>query len=190
MPSATPGRRTRAPGARHDDSALVQAAAQRSWNTERVAALLASPRRGLDFLTAGTSGRPVESLFDAMALPGLDSRLLLDIRATPFSRHVPAWNHGAVEAAARTRGVEYRHRPDLGVPSAVRRAHLGPDADLGGLFGWYDRHVLTEAALTELRPLLDARPVLLCTELSPLHCHRGRLAIALERRFSARSLDV
>ncbi|MDE1820031.1 MAG: DUF488 domain-containing protein [Euryarchaeota archaeon] len=169
---------------------LAQSVAQRAWNLRRFDALVASGRKVFDFTSAGSSGRTPAELCDQLALPILDCRLVVDIRDTPFSVHTPSWNQPILRKIVEDRGLEYVHRPDLGVPPAVREPFKSGKVGPSALFHWYDTQVATPDKLQEVRPLLTRHPLFLCTELAPTLCHRHRLALALERALDLVSLDV
>ena len=189
-PSSSTGAEAAEPVPDRGDSALAQAAARQRWNLVRIERLLRASRSRFDFTTAGSSGRrPADLLGAARRLP-FDAAVLVDARDAPFSRHTPDWNGPALRRTAEDHGLEYLHRPDLGVPREVRRELAAGTIDLPGLHAWYDREVATPARIGELRPLLARRPIFLCTELSPVHCHRSRLAVALERTLDVVSFDL
>ena len=170
--------------------ALVQASAQREWNLPRLSSLVAARKPSFDFLTAGSSGRTPDVLLDQAGLPAFRVGLLIDIRATPFSRHTPLWNRTALESRVRSRGIEYRHRPDLGVPSEVRNHVRETAGSYGDLFSWYDDRLAATGVLESLDDVRSRHPLFLCTELGPTFCHRHRLALQLEKRWNAISFDV
>jgi uncharacterized protein (DUF488 family) len=185
------GAKARSPTAsKKEVSPLVQAVAQMDWNLGRLQRLVAARKDSFDFATAGSSGRRPDDLLAALAAPVFRSRMLVDIRAEPTSRHTPDWNQRSIEERARARRIEYVHRPELGVPSEIRRRLATGDLSYGELFEWYDRHVVSGANLEALRPMMTEHPVFLCTELSPTFCHRNRLAAALERAFGLLSFDI
>ena len=199
--AATPGRRGRpetggeASGGTHstprrEDSTLVQAVAQRGWNVERLARWDRGSKVPFAFTTAGSSGRRPAELIEVARMPLFGARLVIDCRETPFSQHTPEWNRDALRDAVLGSGMEYVHRPDLGVPRTVRKTASGTPAELAEIFRWYDREVATEATVRTLAPILEKRPILLCTELSPRHCHRSRLALAIESLLEVNSYDI
>ena len=171
-------------------SPLLQASAQRDWNLPRLSLLVGRRKASFDFLTAGSSGRTPHALLDQSALPVFGVGAWIDIRATPFSRHTPLWNKAALEPLVRSRGIDYRHRPDLGVPSEVRNRFRRAERTYADLFSWYDDWISSEATLESLDDLRARRPLFLCTELGPTFCHRHRLALRLEKRWSALSFDL
>lgn len=152
--------------------------------------LALSDRRTFGFTTAGSSGRTPRELLDLLPSPVLACQVVVDIRAQPTSLHTPAWNKPTLARAVEARGLQYVHRPDLGVPKEVRAAYHAGKMTPPAFFAWYDQQVATKERVGELRALLPSRPLFLCTELSPTQCHRHRLALALERATGAVSFDV
>ena len=171
-------------------SLLVQSVAQRSWNIDRIFRLTSSKRACFDFTTAGSSGRDPTSLLDLMKSPLFDSRLIVDIRASPFSQHTPSWNRPTLSSLASSEGIEYLHMPDLGVFSDMRKKLASGELSHEELFDWYDRNVATDQRLVELGTLVRRRPLFLCTEHGPTYCHRHRLALAFERKYGLVSYDI
>lgn len=169
---------------------LVQASAQKEWNLPRLSSLVGARRPSFDFLTAGSSGRTPEALLDQAQLPVFRVGALIDIRATPFSRHTPLWNRTALEPRVRSHGLEYLHRPDLGVPSEVRNRFRTAGSSYADLFSWYDDRLASEPVLASLDEVRSRHPLFLCTELGPTFCHRHRLALGLEKRWNAISFDL
>jgi uncharacterized protein (DUF488 family) len=188
--TGAPGPAARAPRRATEVTVLAQASVQRAWNAERLTRLLARRGRAFDFLTAGSSGRSPSDLMALAELAPFRSRLLVDIRANPQSLHTPEWNDRRLAATLARKGWEYLPRPDLGVPAELRqRLHRG-EIGYDRFFAWYDRHVATREALRTLEELLPRRPILLCTELGPIFCHRHRLARALEAAYGGTSWDL
>ena len=181
---------TRAPSKKKAISPLVQLAGQREWNLQRLAKLVSSGRPAFDFTTAGSSGKSPEVLLNLLALPVFKTGLVIDIRANPSSQHTPLWNKPSVQSIVKGRGLDYIHRPDLGVPREIRNQLVHELMSYPAFFEWYDSHVATEAAVESLREFLPRRPLFLCTELGLTYCHRHRLALAVEKRFDMVSFDV
>lgn len=181
---------TRTPRKKKEISPLVQLAGQREWNLQRLTKLVSSGRPAFDFTTAGSSGKTPEVLLNLLALPVFKTGLVVDIRANPSSQHTPLWNKTSIQSLVRGCGLEYVHRPDLGVPREVRNQLVGEHPSYSAFFEWYDSHVATDLAVEGLRELIPRRPLFLCTELGPTYCHRHRLALAVEKRFNLVSFDV
>lgn len=171
-------------------SPLVQLAGQREWNLQRLAKIVSSGRPTFDFTTAGSSGKSPEVLLNLLSLPVFKTGLVVDIRANPSSQHTPLWNKPSVQAIVKGCGLDYIHRPDLGVPREIRNQLVHGLMSYPAFFEWYDAHVATEAAVEGLRELITRHPLFLCTELGLTYCHRHRLALAVEKRFDMISFDV
>lgn len=157
---------------------------------ERLSALVASGSSVFDFTTAGSSGKSPESLLRFLAFPVFQTRVIVDIRANPTSQHTPHWNKGSISDIARKQGVEYVHRPDLGVPVTIRSQLHHEQLAYPDFFAWYDANVAVDTHIGSLKEILSKHPVFLCTELGPTFCHRHRLALALEKRFGLVSFDI
>lgn len=171
-------------------SPLVQLAGQREWNLQRLAKLVSSGRPAFDFTTTGSSGKSPETLLNLLSLPVFKTSLVVDIRANPSSQHTPLWNKSSVQVMVKGRGLDYIHRPDLGVPREIRNQLVQGLMSYPAFFEWYDTNVATEAAIGGLRELIPRHPLFLCTELGLTYCHRHRLALAMEKRFDLISFDV
>jgi uncharacterized protein (DUF488 family) len=150
-----------------------QAASKSRWNETRSAA-------GADFYTIGYSGRTADALVDTLEAHGV--RTLVDVRQMPASMHRPDVSKTRLRDLVESRGLSYVHRPELGVPKAIRSKAAAGDRE--AIWRWYDRHVV--------RAYIDADPAaflksvaspmaLMCVELDPHECHRHRLSLALER---------
>src|SRR5690348_2303264 len=105
--------------------------------------------------------------------------LVIDVRSSPHSRHVPQFNAGHLNAALRAAGIAYRHLPELGGKPrdpALRLADGSPD---------YARIAASPAFNSAIEIVLQEagsrRVVLLCAEGDPTHCHRERLIAAVLR---------
>ncbi len=181
---------TGVPPKKKEISPLVQLAGQREWNIPRLAKLVASGRPTFDFTTAGSSGKSPEVLLNLLAFPVFKTGVVVDIRANPSSQHTPLWNKPSVQSIVKGRGLDYIHRPDLGVPREIRNQLVHGLMSYVAFFEWYDARVATEAAVEGLRELIPKHPLFLCTELGLTYCHRYRLALAVEKRFDTISFDV
>lgn len=160
---------------------LAQVASQRAWNYPRLGRLLWEGKQTFDFTTAGTSGRNPKELLETIRQAPFLTAVVVDVRATPYSRYRSTWNTGNVKRGCEGVGIAYEHLPILGVP-AEQRGHLHTgEMTYAQFFQWYDSTVLTEANLSRVRELLPQRPLLLCTELGPTYCHRHRIALVLEK---------
>ena len=124
--------------------------------------------------TAGYEGWQVDGFVNLLLRRGIKS--LIDVRANPISRCYGF--HGRTLARiCRRLGIQYRHLPQLGVPSSWR-VELNDPADFDRLFQRYVTQVLEhrEDVLTDLGEIMSSVPsALVCYESDPRFCHRSRL---------------
>ena len=130
--------------------------------------------------TAGYEGRSVDAFLNGLLRAGV--KRVVDVRHNPVARRYGF--HG--KTLARLCGkldFDYRHFPELGVPSRQRR-DLSTKADYDSLLARYEgttlkreHHTVREVA----RLAADTASVLICTEADPSRCHRSRLAEAVSR---------
>jgi uncharacterized protein (DUF488 family) len=121
-------------------------------------------------LTVGHSNHDWPPFLDLLRGAGVTA--VADVRSSPYSRRLPEYNRGALEAALRQNGLAYVYLGDLlgGRPA---------DPDLYDPEGWadYARVRRTAAFRRGLdRLLLGAERyavAMLCAEEDPLDCHRG-----------------
>jgi hypothetical protein len=171
----------------------VQLRNQRKWNEDRLnrAFLRNRPTRFFDFLTAGTSNRRPEELVDTMKREVFSCKRLVDVRSNPNSRHTPYWNKNQISNLLRDRGIDYLHKPELGVPTSIRKQLNSGSISYTEFFSWYDSNVLSQASLDEVANLVqNSSLVFLCTEVGPEFCHRHRIALKLESLFGYISYDL
>lgn len=137
------------------------------------------PRRAKPAVyTAGYEGKSVDAFFNALLLHGIDA--LIDVRANPSSRKYGFSKRRLSKLCGRL-DIEYRHMPNLGVPSSARTS-LGSYASYQRLLSWYECSMLPQhgAAVEELGGLMGQKPsVLVCVEADIECCHRSRLAKAV-----------
>jgi uncharacterized protein (DUF488 family) len=134
--------------------------------------------------TIGHSNHPPATLLDLLAQH--DIRLLVDVRSSPYSRHVPHFDREALGNALRARAIEYLFLGDL----LGGRAEGTQFYDAAGHV-LYDRVAQSPPFRRGIDRLLEAigtsRLALLCGEEDPTDCHR-RLLIA--RVLRDRDVDV
>jgi uncharacterized protein (DUF488 family) len=173
---------------------LAQATEQGKWNIERLNR--AYSKKGLDrplfdFVTVGSSGKRPEEVIGALRLPVFGCDVLVDVRFTPYNQYVPTWNENNLKALSKATGLEYVHRPELGVPKEVRDEIKNGKMSDGQFYEWYDKVVLTGTQADYLKEVVKKhRPAFLCTELGPVFCHRHRIAVFLERELGLVGYDV
>lgn len=136
--------------------------------------------------TAGYQGRSVDAFFNDLLQRGI--RVVLDVRANPVSRKY-GFSGLRLGELCKKLGLEYRHLPNLGIPS-TERASLDDFASYQRLLNRYER-VLLPGRLPEVKEmgrLMCREPaVLMCVEKDVRCCHRSRLADAVA---TAASLEV
>jgi uncharacterized protein (DUF488 family) len=134
------------------------------------------PASGSRLLTSGYQGRSLEAL--VRRLRSRDVRLLVDVREIARSRR-PEFNQTRLAAALERAGIRYRHAPELGSPSTMRRA-LYASGDFERFAGLYLAYVrrwrLDEfASLTRL-VRREGTVCILCYENDATACHRHIVA--------------
>lgn len=128
--------------------------------------------------TAGYEGRSVDAFFNDLLKRGID--VLVDVRANPVSRKY-GFSGLRLGEFCKKLGLEYRHVPSLGIPSA-ERAGLNGFASYQRLLKRYEEAMLPEqsAEVEGVGRLMQRHPsVLVCVEKDVRCCHRSRLAEAV-----------
>ncbi len=131
--------------------------------------------------TAGYQRLSIDGFLNGLLRAGIQR--LIDVRNNPVSRRF-GFHRSTLDRICRWLGIDYRHIPELGVPSAVRQ-DLDSQAAYEAFFQAYETRVLTTQAerLATVAELLREKPsILVCMEAAPLRCHRSRLAAYLETR--------
>jgi uncharacterized protein (DUF488 family) len=121
-------------------------------------------------LSVGHSNHDWPRFLDLLRGAGVTA--VADVRSSPYSRRLPEYNRGALEAALRANAVAYVYLGDLlgGRPA---------DRDLYDPEGWADYARIRRTASFRRgidRLLLGAARytvAMLCAEEDPLDCHRG-----------------
>ena len=155
-------------------SMAVQLSNKDDWNSDR-------DRVSSDFFTIGYSGRSPEAFFAELS----DAHVvtLVDVRVNPVSMYKPQFSKRNLAAALNENGIDYVHRPDLGVPREVRALSM-ETGSRQVIWDWYDDEVVPSFAsrsLHEFFNFADHPVALMCTEADPTSCHRHRLSVAFER---------
>lgn len=142
----------------------------------------AKPKAHLELASIGYEGRSLENYLNALIRDGIT--VLCDVRKNPVSRKY-GFSKATLEAACKGIDIEYRHYPQLGIPSEERR-ELNCQADYDQLFDWYEKTVLPQQAniVSELSNLVSTGcgVALTCFEANPAQCHRTRVLAAIEQR--------
>jgi uncharacterized protein (DUF488 family) len=131
--------------------------------------------------TAGYEGKSVDAFFNHLLKNGI--RLIIDVRANPVSRRY-GFSKRQFSEIARRLGLEYRHMPDLGIPSKYR-VDLSDFDSYQRLLKKYEQEMIPKLGdeIDEVGKLMVETPaVLVCVEKDVRCCHRSRLADAISRK--------
>ena len=136
---------------------------------------------GPALFTIGYEGDSVDGYLERLIRHGV--KLLCDVRRNPLSRKT-GFSKGQLSSYCAKVGIEYRHLPELGIPSH-RRQELNTLADYQALFADYRQEDLPKAkpAIEELGTLLSqyGRIALTCFEKEHQCCHRHCVADEMQR---------
>ncbi len=128
----------------------------------------------LAIYTVGYQGLLVDGLLDLLLRRGI--RVLADVRRNAVSRRY-GFHRGTLRDLCAKLGIEYRHLPELGVPSAWR-AELSEDGDVARLMDRYECEILERQVddVGHAAMCAAAAPTaFLCMEADARQCHRSRL---------------
>ena len=142
------------------------------WNDSR-------SKTSADFYTVGYSRRTASDF--VVALVESEVQTLIDIRFTPLSQFKPEFSKSNLARLMAGAGIEYLHRPDLGVPRDIRAKAIGYRTRRR-IWNWYDQHVASPfgSNLDQFFNWANHPVALMCTEYDPTACHRHRLSQVLE----------
>lgn len=125
--------------------------------------------------TAGYEGLQIDAFLHRLIRAGIER--LIDVRSNPTARRF-GFHKSTLTNLCGQVGIEYRHVPELGIPSA-RRAGLDVTVDRGNLFEWYRREHMPGHTnkIKEVARWIGEKPsVLVCMEAFACDCHRSPLA--------------
>lgn len=131
--------------------------------------------------TIGYEGTSVDSFLHALIRHGIVR--LIDVRNNPVSRKY-GFSRPRLSGLLERIGVEYIHRGELGIPSRQRKNLQRPEQFLA-LFDGYETGILAnnKESVEEVSAFISEKAsALLCFELDPQMCHRGRLADEVAHR--------
>ena len=132
--------------------------------------------RHLSLVCIGYEGRSIENYFNALIKSGIG--VLCDVRKNPISRKY-GFSRSTLFELCEGCGIEYRHHPELGIPS-LERQNLNCQKDYNELFAKYEKTILPSAhsVVEEIVSWVQqGRGVALtCFEANPAQCHRTRVA--------------
>lgn len=140
------------------------------------------PKECVALASIGYEGRTFENYLNALIRNGI--RVLCDVRKNPISRKY-GFSKSTLQNACDGIGIEYRHYPELGIPSH-ERTDLRYQEDYDELFARYEKTVLPNVGDTLdviTRLVEDEQCVALtCFEANPAQCHRTRLLNEISKR--------
>ncbi|HUS46500.1 MAG TPA: DUF488 domain-containing protein, partial [Phycisphaerae bacterium] len=131
--------------------------------------------------TVGYEGWLADGFLNALLRAGI--RCVVDVRHNPTSRRYGFHKSTLAKLCAEV-GIDYDHRPELGIPPEHRRS-LRSNDDYEKLFEQYETDTLPRqaAALQAVAGVMGSKPTaLMCAEADPERCHRSRLARAIAER--------
>jgi uncharacterized protein (DUF488 family) len=125
--------------------------------------------------TIGYEGLSISSFIDKLLAN--DICVLIDVRNNPLSRK-PGFSKTAFRNHLENAGIIYKHIPELGVPSALRR-NLTTKDSYQALFDYYEREILAyNLDYVEKIKAITAqflRVALTCFEADYHTCHRHKI---------------
>lgn len=131
--------------------------------------------------TIGYEGRSLENFLNALLRGGIT--VLCDVRKNPISRKY-GFSKRTLASACHGLGISYEHVPALGIASSKRR-NLKTRSDYDRLFADYEKTVLPlqTASLQKISEWISIgkNVALTCYENSKDMCHRGKVALSLEK---------
>ena len=142
----------------------------------------ARPTERIPLASIGYEGRTFENYLNALIRNGIN--VLCDVRKNPISRKY-GFSKSTLKNACEGLGIEYRHFPELGIPS-YERTDLRCQSDYDDLFARYEKTVLPNQreTLDVLARLVEVNGgvALTCFEADPKQCHRTRIINAIKRK--------
>ena len=137
------------------------------------------PPSRIPLASIGYEGRSIENYFNALIKS--DIGVLCDVRKNPISRKY-GFSRSTLSELCEGCGIEYRHYPQLGIPSWERQ-NLNCQDDYDALFSRYEKEVIPNAQkeIEEISGLVRSGMcvALTCFEANPAQCHRTRVLNAV-----------
>ncbi len=142
----------------------------------------ARPTEKQPLASIGYEGRTFENYLNSLIRNGI--KVLCDVRKNPISRKY-GFSKSTLQNACAKICIEYRHFPELGIPS-YERTDLRYQSDYDDLFARYEKTVLPNhcETLDVLARLVETNVgvALTCFEANPAQCHRTRVLNAITNR--------
>jgi uncharacterized protein (DUF488 family) len=140
--------------------------------------------------TVGHSTHPIEEFIELLQAHSIAQ--LIDVRKIPRSRRNPQFNTEALASSLSSKGIVYKHMPELGGMRHARRDSINT-AWRNASFRGYADYMQTPEFQAALQALIGlaagARTAIMCAEAVPWKCHRSLIGDALLAR-GVRVLDI
>lgn len=137
-------------------------------------------------LTSGYQGESLENFVSKLVAARID--VLVDVRTFASSRK-PGFSKRALEQALQSRGIDYMHMPQLGMPRHLLRQRHELSDNTPILDAYDDLLPEWGEHLDSLMTYMHGkRSCLMCFEADEQQCHRSRLACYLQARYPEISL--
>lgn len=133
------------------------------------------PRAKCAVYTTGYEGLQIDGFLNILVQNGIWQ--VIDVRGHPVSRRY-GFHKSTLSKLCGRLDIEYRHVPELGIPSESRAALLRP-SDNEQMLDDYENTILPahkEAVSRIANWVRTKASVLVCMEADPRLCHRSRLA--------------
>lgn len=130
--------------------------------------------------TVGYQQKSVDGFLASLLTQGIGC--IIDVRSNPVSRNYGFAGRTLAALAAKL-GLQYRHFPQLGIPSLERKAITSEDG-YNALFAAYRKKVLVRESdsMSQVAFLMQGTPAaLLCYEADASCCHRSHLANGISK---------
>lgn len=136
------------------------------------------PRAKCAVYTTGYEGLQIDGFLNILVQKGIWQ--VIDVRGHPVSRRY-GFHKSTLSRLCGRLDIEYRHVPELGIPSESRAALLRP-SDNEQMLDDYENAILPahkEAVSRIANWVRTQASVLVCMEADPRFCHRSRLAVQI-----------
>lgn len=136
-----------------------------------------------EVFTIGYQGKDIHSFIAELKENKI--KLLIDVRASPFSRK-PYFSRTKLREKTEEHGVEFLAIPEVGSPAELRK-QLKETNDFTIFFEKYMKHIKENELFPRLsRHINGDRVCLMCFEKDANECHRSILANMIEETMNAK----
>lgn len=139
--------------------------------------------------SVGYEGLMLDGFLDLLLRSGI--RRLIDVRRNPVARRF-GFHRSTLDRHCNDVGIEYRHVPELGIPSSLR-TNLVDLSDYDRLFAAYENNTLpmNQTSVLMIAQLMrEKASAVMCMEQDGRCCHRTRLARALVNFTGLRHVEL